>query len=872
MRRLIAYITLSVAVLLGIAINAGTVVTRSNANLEFSDGKQFVYRISDPENETGDLPTGTVDDIASTMIDRLETANVNKYSVETEGENQIRVTLAESSTTAYDRIKEYLGYNGIFSICTTKDTCAVGDEMFKDSTARVEYNGQYPVVVIPLSDTTRFVDQIVSEAQTIQGDTTTATGNYDNTTTSSTSVDAMILLWANKSESDTYEASLTDTKIADKILLKFDYTKIWFSDAKTEICSAVSPAQFGTADSNNKYPVGAVTQANDLAAHYVRLFNASALSFNVDFLFEVAVTAEVESLISLNRHATIAFSRTMLAILIGLLIVFAGVIVFYRLSGIAAIATTSLSLFVALIFYNLVGMEITGAAIIGILAVVALGIASAFLYFSKLKNEVYKGRGLKKANNEASKRSLWPTIDLSVVSFLFSLIAYFLGGPMVQCFSIMVIFGSLANLLFVLLGLKGLMWLLTNTVELQDKLSLFGIDKTKVPNTLNEEKQNYYGRFSEIDLTKKASKVGLGASIVTVAGVALMLILGLSGKSVFASTPATVDNGRIYFEVLADRSGIDSTAYVEDNILANLTVDGAPLAYTTVSLSTMTKTVEEVAVDYRFYVVELEAKLTGEEPATFTNTTEIILTSTTGTLTDILNDVVFAIDADTDVSTVSVKPVTSLVSQPNIAKVALAVSIGLIAASFYLFLRYRLSRGLAALAVAALASFITLAFFVLTRIPVTAPISLSVLLVGLYALILSVIIFNKEHEMIKDEKDKVKAKEIVNSLGVKAVALTATPVFSLTFLVAYFGINFFGFGPSAYATMFAAVTLGIVLAALFATSLLMPMSVALAKIIGKISLKIKLPKSPRGKARFEKKAAKAKSGEPQEAVFIGIND
>ncbi|MCX5775237.1 MAG: hypothetical protein NTV44_02600 [Firmicutes bacterium] len=868
MRRLIAYITLSVAVLLGIAINAGTVVTKSNANLEFSDGKQFVYRISDPEDETGPLPTGTVDDIAQTMISRLETAGVNKYNVETEGENQVRVTLAENSSTAYDRIKEYLAYNGVFSICTTKDTCAVGDEMFKDSTARIEYNGQYPVVVIPLSDPTKFVEQIVSEAQTIQGDSTTTTGNYDNSTTSSTTADAMILLWANKSESDTYEASLTDTKIADKILLKFDYTRIWFSNAKTEICSAVSPAQFGTADKNNKYPVSAVTQANDLAAHYVRLFNASALSFNVDFLFEVAVTAEVESLISLNRHATIAFSRTMLAILIGLLIVFAGVIVFYRLSGLAAIATTSLSLFVALIFYNLVGMEITGAAIIGMLAVVALGIASAFLYFSKLKNEVYKGRGLKKANNEASKRSLWPTIDLSVVAFLFSLVAYFLGGPMVKCFSIMVVFGSLANLLFVLTGLKGLMWLLTNTVELQDKLHLFGIDKTKVPNNLNEEKQNYFGRFAEVDFTKKASKVALGASIVTVAGVALMLILGLTGKSIFASTPSSVDNGRIYFEVLADRSDIDSTAYVEDKILAHLTVDGAPIVYTTVSLSEMTKTVEEVAVDYRFYVVELDKKLTGDEPAVFDDTVH----SYNGTLSEVLNDIVFGIDADTDVSTVSVKPVTSLISQPNIAKVALAVSIGLIAASFYLFLRYRLSRGLAALAVAALSSFITLAFFALTRIPVTAPISLSILLVGLFALILSVIIFNKERELIKDEKDKIKAKEIVNSLGVKSVALTATPVLALTFLVAYFGINFFGFGPSAYATMFAAVTLGIVLSALFATSLLMPMSVALAKLFGKIGINFKLPESRRGRARSEKKAAKVKTGEPQEAVFIGIND
>ena len=63
MRRLIAYFTLAAAVLLGIAFNLSSVVTSSNVNWEFSNGKQFVYRISDKEDETSPLASGTVDDI-----------------------------------------------------------------------------------------------------------------------------------------------------------------------------------------------------------------------------------------------------------------------------------------------------------------------------------------------------------------------------------------------------------------------------------------------------------------------------------------------------------------------------------------------------------------------------------------------------------------------------------------------------------------------------------------------------------------------------------------------------------------------------------------------------------------------------------------
>lgn len=866
MRRLIAYLTLAAAVVLGIAFNLSSVVTSSNVNWEFSNGKQFVYRISDKEDETAVLPDGTVDDIANTMIDRLETANVSKYDVETEGENQVRVTLAEDTATSYARLKQYLGFDGEFSICTTKDTCMVGDEVFEGSTARIEYKGQYPIVVIPLSEPTKFTEQIIAEAQEIQGDTETDSGEYDNATETSTTQDAMILLWANKTESDTYEASQEDSDVAAKVIISLDYTRIWYDEDRTEIAAAISPATYGTADESNVFPVSAVEQANAAAHHYVNLFNASSLDYKVEFLFDVTVDASIESLLSFGLHASIAWSSTVIATLIGLLILFAGIVVFYRLSGVSAIVTTSAALFLTLLVYNLVGMEITGATLIGAVAVIAMTMASAVLYFSKLKNELYKGRSLKKANAEASKKSFWPTLDISIVAFLFGLGAYFLGGPLVQAFSVFVIFGAVANAIVVLFGLKGMMWLLTNTTSLQGKVQTFGVDPAKVPNAMSEEKQIYFGRFAEKDFTKKAPRVGLISGVFAAAGVAMMLIFGLTSGSVFASQNEDLGT-RIYFQTMSERSDIDSTQYVEDNILDFITIDGEALPYEAVTLHEMTKKVEEVDVEYRFYVVEIAETIDLEAAnASYVNGA----TTYDGTLLAVLQDVVTGIDNDSDVSSVSVHAVASVVNQPSAAKVSLAVLLGMAMAAFYIFLRYRLSRGVAALAISVLSSFLTLAFFAITRIPTTAPITLSVLLVGFFALVISLLVFNKERELFQDAKET--DKKAIIAYGVKAVGTVATPLLVLTFLVGYIGINFFGFGPSAYALTFAAVALGVCLSALFVTSILIPTANSLEKLFARFNVSNKLPRSARARARQEKAASKNKSAEPQEAVFIGIND
>ena len=86
--------------------------------------------------------------------------------------------------------------------------------------------------------------------------------------------------------------------------------------------------------------------------------------------------------------------------------------------------------------------------------------------------------------------------------------------------------------------------------------------------------------------------------------------------------------------------------------------------------------------------------------------------------------------------------------------------------------------------------------------------------------------------------------------------------------MSYFAINYFGFGPASFAALFGGMLLGVALSVLLIATLLGPTALFLETLISKIVARIRLPRPRLSK----KKIVKSTSSEPEETVFIGIND
>ncbi|MFA5236102.1 MAG: hypothetical protein WC399_04610 [Bacilli bacterium] len=856
MRRLITYLTIASSLIVGMALNFTNLVQTTHGNLEFSSGRELVYRLTDKDNEDAVIPEGAVAAMAETMESRLETALVTKYEIETEGDNQIRVTLGENTETAYERIRNYLSFDGDFSICTTTDVCAVGDEMFDSVTARVDYKGQYPHVVIPLSNPSYFIDHIIAEAQRIDEEAG-ASGDEINQR-------AYILLWSNRLEGDTFEESQTNQEVADKVLLQFNYKALWWDEEdKTEITAALDLSKYGTADENNLFPTSAVTKANETAFYYVNLFNASPLDYDVEFLFEAPISASIENVLSFGRNIGLSWSQTLLATIIALVIVIGVVAYFYKLLAVAVLTATGASLFFTTLAFNLLGLQLSSATIIAMLGVAMLTLLGGLLFAHKFRNELYRGRSLKKANIEASRKMTWPLIDLTVVTILFGLLTYILGGNLVRNFSVYLMLGGVANLIFVLFGLKGMFWLVANEPSLANRYAAFAVESDKVPDTMKEEKQTYFGRFAHLNYSKNVARIGIASGLVAFLGIALTLFLSLTSQSLI-TPPADTVNARVYFEV-TERSDIESAAYVEENILTHLTVEDEPISYEKVSFHELTRIEEEVEVDYRFYVMTSTMAYDGSESAAFDDGVNVY----NGTLLEVLENVVYGIDADEDVSMVSVHAVSGVSAQPAIGQLALGLLVGVGAAMLYIAVRYYLARMLSLLAVTSLSSFIALTFFLLTRMPSLTIAGLAMYLVALATIYLGLVIFSKEKELIGETPKTENAIEVRLEQAPKAVSHSAALIYVAGGLSFYAALNFFGFGPAAMGPLFAGTTVGLGVALILLLALLSPISLWFARVFAKWNLQSKLPKR---KARRAKPSNEPKSAEPQEAVFIGIND
>ena len=871
MRRIVAFFALTISIVLGIAINFTAVVNKTKANIEYSTGREMTFRISDKEDETALVDEDAIDYIALQMESRLETAGVSKYQISKEGNDIVRVTFSEKTDLKYERIRRYLAFDSEFTIRIADEdnttAIAVGDDMFDNSVARVEYRNAFPVIVIPLSDPTWFTNNIVSAAEEIQG----AQQTQDPTQAGQQAElvqDATIVLWTGfDPDEDSFTLAQTDQDVANKILITFDYRNIWWDASETENTEIATAVSVGEADDNGQYDVSQIALANDTANYMVNLFNAGSLDYKVDFLFETTVEPTIENILNYNQIVSIALSRTLISMIVSFVLVGAVMFAFYKVNAIAAITTSTLNVFLSLVFYNAVGMEFSSGGLVGLIVVFILGIYSAIVYFTKVKDELYRGRTMKKANAEASKKSNALIIDASLVIFAVGMIAYVLGGPSLQGYATFTIFGSVLNLILVLLGNKVLIWLLTNNTNTQKNFALIGVDATKVPNILKEEKQTYFGRFADQDLTKNKKSTGIVmGAIASLTSVAL-IVFGVLSMNVLSLAKTQDDFSRIYFTV-TDNSPIDtlSSTNSPEKILERITYDGKAIAFT--SYDVQEKTVREgsaaegkIEVNYVYYIYNLEFAFTGDEIVSYTDWDD---NADNATLFDAISVLVESID---DEATVSVNFVDTVAPAPSFWRVGLTTIVALAAVSLYLIIRNGLSRGLSAFVVAVMTSLVTLAFFMATRIAVTPITAIAILFAGLASFLLSILAFNREKELKAESKEK----EVVASpeRTVKAIALMAAPGAAIGLITMIIVVNYFGLGPVAVAWLFAGLLLGELIALLLNVKLLAPITHFFEKLFGRYHVNIRLPRKQ--KAR-KVEPIRHRSAEPQEATFIGIND
>jgi preprotein translocase subunit SecD len=822
-----------------------------NTNLEFTSGREMVFRISDKENE--DLVFENNDDvteIANTMIQRLENSLITKYEVNVEGNDQIRVTVSETSETKYKRIQDYLRFDAEFTLCTTTEVCATNEQMFEGQTARVEYKGQNPFVVFPVKDLTYLKEVIITEA-----------GGAEST-------EGELLLWAGKLEEDSYSESLNNPEMAEKILLRFPVANLWWDqENQTELAFLVSPSKFGSANENNIFEPNVVAQANEEAIYYRNLVNSGDLPFTVEFLYSQNIPAAIEPLLSLDNILTIANSQTVWALIASTLMMTLVLVVVYRLGSIGMLATTTLSVFVTLFSFIWLNLEFSSAALLGIITVGVLGLLTSVLYLTYVRREIYQGRTFKKSHIEANGKLIPLMLDITVVSLIFGLFVYIFGGNLAQNFAVMLMIGSLVNLVIVFLGNQILYGQLMQTTDLLKYSSWLNLQAKLIPNLLKDEKPVYAGRFATRDFASRGSFLSPIAVIGGVLSLAAVLVLTAVNIPVI-QTPVSTNPSRLYLEA-KEFSQFETTVEVS-TLIDNLTVDGESLALSNpiIQIHEFTRRENDIDVLYRIFVAELALEITDSSTFAF-NDGQLSLSF--DNFNELLEEVINTVYEDDQVTVVGFYPTTSITNQPTILDMTIGVLLALLIVGTYLSIRQGLATGFTSMLISGSVGLLTLGLFIASRIASSATLALSLFTLTYLSLVLILVIFARAKEelaLIKDRRIGIDDSTLALK---KASSQSASMIFLTALALVYPGLTFLAIGPGALQGLFSALLLGSALAALFITAIIPATFKPFYRLFKGVNAWLSFDWVP-AKTKSDKTSNTERSNEPQEATYIGIND
>ena len=885
MRRIWAHIIIAITSLIMMVVTFAAITNKLTVGLDYAKGKTLTFQVTEKtdngENNPKEFNENSNKEVAEIMEARLKTSELEGYDVAAFGKDLVKVTVYQDSVD-YTQMKEYLAFNGdlyLYSFDSDKVGHYIGSEAFvnSDKPASLEAtNSVYPTINIPVDIENEQYKEVVVGAinsEKIQTKAESEEGAGD-----AEYAKFMYLVYGFVPQRDSFE----DENFQSKVLLKFqvksedanENAKI-FDYYEEDGVYALSTV-LNIADSEGNVNEANIPTAWKNGTFYVNLLNAGAYEYDVTCISEVYAAPSVEELQKGGAvNQSVFTSSTFVAFACAAVLISVILCIFYKLGALSISVTSLVTIFFGILFLMIFGTEFNVLAVVGLIIVGFASIASGCVYLNKFKDEAYRGRSVKKANTEASKKSNLVIADIHFALLVLGAFSYLIGGVGMKSFALVTVLAGLVSLILNLTVFKGFMWLDTNASVAQGKYNLFGVDETKVPDLVNEEKQSYFGPYADKNFNKKAKIPTIIAGVAFVAGLAAMLAFGIATKSVYNS-PAKAYDDEIVVKI--DNENNVDLSIVSDNIKTILNdvkyKDGS--ADKKLSEIVVTESYEFQVLEYdsneekpyvnhQYVAYVIKATDNNKMPQTVSyegkdyNIADLFSYNTsTNVIAEKVSSACINVEYATGESTTP--------STPVVYKVVIAAAASLLTTTLYILIRYRLSRGLAYFIVTlAGATMVAGLFSLMHFIPMTNAAIIGVCVGEFICSLFAILFMNKERELVLDDRKHDNSYENRNELMKKAVSYGFADVLGIMCIGTAIFLAFIGFGPNAMRILSVELFYSVVVAFALSVFVLGPMSQFFFKKFANVG-RVK-PRKTKSKGPVQNKSA-----EPEEAIFIGIND
>ena len=481
--KVIPGILISLVIVISGSLYLPKLMDKINYGLDLQGGFEVLYQVSPIE---GELNSDMVYNTYKSILKRIDILGVSEPEISIEGEDKIRIRLAGVKNK--DEAREILSSTAVLTFRDPSDNILLtSDVLGGNAKVSTDNQGRY-VISLSIKDKDAF---------------------YEATKKVKDMMDNRMVIWLD------FEEGVDSFRKEEKK------------------CGSDSSNCLSAPYVNEAFASDVVIQGNftkESAKKLTDLINSGALPTKLEEISSRTVEA------SFGENA---LNKTLIAGVIGIILVIILMIIVYRFSGfitgICFIIYTICSLY---IFYLINGV-LTLPGIAAMLLGIGMAADSAIICFERIKEQLKIGNNLSKSFEIGNKTSLSSIIDSNITTIIVAIILFILGQSSVKGFATMLIINIIVTVIVMVYLERQILKLFIKTTYFDDKLNLFiGVNKKKI--TKSKEIEVPFKKLNFISIAKKYT-IGI-LIIIIVCGIATIFTKYNLGVDFTGGTSITINS------------------------------------------------------------------------------------------------------------------------------------------------------------------------------------------------------------------------------------------------------------------------------------------------------------------------------------------
>ncbi len=441
--------------------------------LDLQGGFEILYQVEslDGKKLDNDMLYSTYKAIGK----RIDILGVSEPEISIEGNNRIRIKLA--GVTNADDARKMIASTATLSFRDYNDNLLMTSEVLGGSAKETTDTMGRPAVSLSIKDTSTF---------------------YDVTKKVSTMTNNIIVIWLDYDEN-------TDSYVKERGLC----------GSSTSHCLSAATVDRGFA--SDVIISGNFTKKE--AKSLVDLINSGALPTKLTELSSHTVEASFGEL---------SLSKTLVAGLIGIVLVMILMVVIYKFCGIVASFGLTLYTILSFLIFYLINGVLTLPGIAALLLGIGMAVDASIISFERIKENILIGKSIDKSFDLGNKNSFSSIVDANITTIIAAVILFILGDSSIRGFATMLIINVLVTIFVMVFLTKVIIKYFIKTKVFDNKPYLFiGVKKNKI-----EKSSEIKIPYEKVNIvkTKKYSYL-----------LTIMLIIVMSGLFIYRGINLGID-------------------------------------------------------------------------------------------------------------------------------------------------------------------------------------------------------------------------------------------------------------------------------------------------------------------------------------------